>query len=125
MIDKPILDRQISAKEQVAVIREVAPRYDKHLHSKVQRPSLYGIRLTEVAEQAIVDAFGSPQKTPKKDYHRIKGRIQCRLTEAEIDRLQQALNADGFGTMQDCLAYLVRGYIERIEGNEKVYASGI
>lgn len=28
--------------------------------------------------------------------------------------------ADGFGTMQDCLAYLVRAYIERIEANEKV-----
>lgn len=98
----------------------VAPRYDKHLHSKVQRPSLYGIRLTEEAEQAIVDVFGSPRKAPRKDCHRIKGRIQCRLTEAEIDRLQQALSADGFGTMQDCLAYLVRAYIERIEANEKI-----
>lgn len=116
MIDKPILDRQISAKEQVEVIRMVAPRYDKHLHSKVQRPSLYGIRLTEEAEQAIVDAFGSPQKAPRNDYHRIKGRIQCRLTEAEIDRLQQALQADGFLTMQDCLSHLIRAYTERICG---------
>lgn len=55
------------------------------------------------------------KKPLEKTTTALKGGIQCRLTEAEIDRLQQALNADGFGTMQDCLAYLVRAYIERIE----------
>lgn len=102
------------AKEYIEVIRLVAPRYDKHLHSKIKRPDLYGIRLTEAAEQAVQDAFGPPRDT-SKDYHKLKAKIQCRLTDAEIDRLQSALKADGFVTMQDCLSHLVRSYIERIE----------
>lgn len=111
---------QKSAKDYVEAIRSVAPKYDKHLHSKVQRPWLYGIRLTPAAEAAIVVAFGEPYNRARVDKHKLKAKVQCRLTEYEIDRLQQALNADGFGTMQDCLAYLVRAYIERIEANEKV-----
>lgn len=108
------------AKEYVEVIRTVAPKYDKQLHSKIQRPGLYGIRLTPAAEAAIVVAFGEPYNRSKVDKHKLKAKVQCRLTEYEIDRLQQALQADGFLTMQDCLAHLVRAYIERIEANEKV-----
>lgn len=107
---------QKSAKDYVEAIRAVAPKYDKHLHSKVQRPGLYGIRLTTAAEAAIVVAFGEPYNRSKVDKHKLKAKVQCRLTEYEIDRLQQALQADGFLTMQDCLSHLIRAYTERICG---------
>ena len=79
------------AKDYVEVIRTVAPKYDKQLHSKIQRPGLYGIRLTPAAEAAIVVAFGEPYNRSKVDKHKLKAKVQCRLTEYEIDRLQQQL----------------------------------
>ena len=46
-------DPPIMIKDVVPVIRNIFPRYDAQLHSKVERPEQYGIKLCKEAEDAI------------------------------------------------------------------------
>ena len=87
------MERQ--AKEYVEVIRTVAPKYDKHLHSKIQRPGLYGIRLTPAAEAAIVVAFGEPYNRARVDKHkgsppRVRGTVDTLLATRNRERITPA-----------------------------------
>lgn len=55
--------------------------------------------------------------------HKTMEILRCLAAMAGVVLLMAAgggAGADGFGTVQDCLAYLVRAYIERKEANEKV-----
>lgn len=105
--------RGITSKEMVEVAREQFPKYDKYLHSKVERPNDYGIRPVLALESAWESAFAStvPQ-CRKKDNRRLKARIQCRMTNTELERLQHALSADGYDTIQAGLTAIIKKYLE-------------
>ena len=105
--------RGITSKDMVEVAREQFPKYDKYLHSKVERPNDYGIRPVLALESAWESAFAST--TPqcrRKDNRRLKARIQCRMTEREYEALQRRFKAQGFDTMQDGVKYIIGRYLE-------------
>ena len=101
----------ISAKDLVAVIQQVHPRYDKTLQSKVESGE-YGITLSPEAMERVAQQFPELQ-APKRpgDRHRLKCRLTTRLPEAEYNALCAAARADGYATMQDCITELVRQYL--------------
>lgn len=113
-------ERNLTSSQIVKVIREQFPKYDKYLHSKVERPEEYGIRLVNEAETRIEDAFlKTALNSHKRDNRRLPQRIQCRLSKANYERLQQALKRDGFDTVQAGLSYIINLYLEK----EKYYGT--
>ncbi len=108
---------QIPAKEMVAVVQKLYPKYDKTLQSKCERGNEYGVQLRRDAMDAILARFApqTPQPAAKKkdDGHKLTCRISCRLPDEEYAELQQFIKADGYDTMQAWLAHQVRGYIKR------------
>ena len=106
-------ERNVAACDIVAVMREQYPGYDKTLQSKVERPDRYGIRLVNDAERLINEAFAkTAQEARRRDNRRLKARIQCRMTKTELERLQHALNADGYDTIQAGLTAIIKKYLE-------------
>lgn len=102
----------------VRVVRERYPKYDKYLNSKVERPEKYGVRLVNDAERILETAFQKTASAPRKpDRRRLPRRIQCRLSRAHFERLQQAFNVAGFDTIQSGLQYLVINFLN--EGERK------
>lgn len=107
-------EHALPAKRIVAVMREQYPKYDKTLHSKVERPELYGVRLVRGAERLLADAFAGTAPEPRKrENRRLPARLQCRVSKGDYRRLQLAFRGDGFGTMQDGLAHIIHAYLER------------
>lgn len=105
--------RGATAKQCADVVREQYPGYDKHLHSKVEHPEKYGIRLVLGAEQALEDAFAATFPEPRKrDNRRLKARISCRMTETKFERLQRAFRQDGYATMQEGVSHLIDRFLE-------------
>ena len=106
-------ERGISQIAAANAIREYYPGMDKHLLSKVENPDKYGIRLTNGAEQALEDAFATTAVKARKPEKRRKPiKIQCRLTKGRFERLQRALNAAGYDTMQDGLEFIINSWLE-------------
>ena len=106
--------RGILAKDMVAVVRELYPKYDKTIQSKCENGDVYGIQLRPDAMAALLAAFPpeameAPHK-PKKERRRLTCRIAARLEQAEHEALQQRLKADGV-TMQQWLTSVVREYL--------------
>lgn len=110
---------QLPAKDVVAVVKQIYPKYDKTLQSKCERSHEYGITLLPDAMEAVY-AICPPDvleacKRPKKERHRLTCRISARLENADYRALQQRLEADGYATMQDLLTDLVRRYLKEKE----------
>lgn len=106
-------ERGITARDMIDVARESYPKYDKYLHSKVERPDEYGVRPVLALESAWECAFASTaKKCHKRDNRRFKARIQCRMTQTEFDRLQHRFRSQGFDTMQAGIKYLITTYLE-------------
>lgn len=105
--------RGLQGKQIVEVMREKYPKYDKTIHSKVERPEEYGIRLLCEAENLIEEAFaGTAVQAKKRDGRRLPCRVQCRMSKARFERLQQALRAEGFETVQAGVAHIIARYLE-------------
>lgn len=108
------MERGLPAKQIVSVMKEQYPKYDKALHSKVERPEQYGIRLVSGAEKLLEAAFaGTAPAARKREKRRLPQRLQCRVSKRDYRRLQLALKADGFDTMQSGLAHIIHAYLER------------
>lgn len=105
-------DRGITTKQVVAVVREVAPKFDKTLLCKVEAPEKYGVKLVQEAEQALEDAFSSTKPVVKKDNRRKPCKLTLRLGKVKMRRLLQAAHTEGFETMQACLEYIVDCWLE-------------
>jgi len=104
--------RGLMVGDIVAVMKEQYPKYDKHLHSKVERPEEYGVRLVNDAERLLEEAFAETAPKPRRpDRRRLPNKVQCRLSKAEFDRLQHALKADGFDTIQAGMTHVIRFYL--------------
>lgn len=123
------IKRQLPAKDMVAEVKRLYPKYDKTMQSKCERGNEYGIQLKPDAMNALLIKFApeelteaihqsSPVETPKvpkkkPDGHRLTCRISCRLEDDEYKALKEYVKAEGFDTMQAWLTHRVRQYIRR------------
>jgi hypothetical protein len=114
--------KKIPAREMVDEVRKLFPQFDKPLLSKCQYSDLYGVLLRDEAMTALKAKF-APESVAtasnRKDSHRLKCRISCRLEDEEFADLWRYIRADGYDTMQSWLAYTVRRYIKRKKDREK------
>lgn len=105
--------RKLSPREIVEVVQEDAPRFDRYLLSKCEHPEKYGIRLLNEIEQNLAEAF--PLTVPearKPERRKNPCRLYCRVGKPVYERLQRALRADGFETVQAGLNYIIGKYLE-------------
>lgn len=111
--------KQIPAKEIVAVIQRLYPKYDKVALSKCENGDTYGVEIKPDALDAVYAEFApellEAHSKPKKTDHRLTCRISARLEDGEYSALQQHIRADGYATMQDWLTDTVRAYLEKKE----------
>ena len=106
------LDLGIPAKDMVAVVQAIYPKYDKTMQSKCERGDEYGVDLRPDALKALYDHFAPGKEVKRKaDGHRLSNRISCRLEDDDYVLLQQRMQADGYATNQELLTALVRRYI--------------
>ena len=108
------VDLGLPAKDMVAVVQELYPKYDKTMQSKCENGDEYGISIRPDAMKALYEKFapgGTKASRRKKDRHRLAGRISCRLEDTDIKALQQRMKADGYTTAQELLTALVRRYL--------------
>lgn len=116
------LKTQTPAKEMVAVVQTIYPKYDMTSQSKCENSAAYGICLTQKAMKALYAKFdpdGSVRKHLRTaDQHRLKDRLHARITSDEAAKLQERLDVDGYGTIQDWLTDVVRDYISKGESDE-------
>ena len=109
-------ERGIKGHQLVDIMRERFPKYDKHLHSKVERPQEYGIRLVSQAERLLQEAFAKTDPTAgKPDRRRLPSKVQCRMTKRKYERLQRALKRNGYDTIQAGLAYIIDRFLDQTE----------
>lgn len=110
---------QLPAKDLVAVVQEIYPKYDKTMQSKCERGSEYGVDLRPDAMEALYLRFDpgalTAQRKKKNSCHRLTCRISCRLEDEDYRALQQHIKADGYATMQDWLSDIVRRYLKEKE----------
>ena len=104
----------LPARDMVAVVQGLYPKYDKTMQSKCENGDDYGISLRPDAMRALYEKFapgGTKASRRKKDRHRLTGRITCRLEDADMEALQQRMKADGYATAQELMTALVRRYL--------------
>lgn len=81
------LSKQIPAKDMVAVVQAIYPKYDKTVQSKCENGDAYGVSLRPDAMAALYSHFApelaESRKTAKKDAHRLTCRISARLETAD------------------------------------------
>jgi len=111
------ISKQLPAKEMVAVVRGMYPKYDKTMQSKCERGDEYGVRIRQDALEALYAKFDPGRlikdKKQAADGHKLKCRISCRLPDDVYAELQQFIKADGFKTTQDWLTHTVERYLRR------------
>lgn len=110
---------QLPAKEMVAVVQKLYPKYDKTMQSKCERSAEYGVDLRPDAMEALYRRFDPgalvARQRKKNSGHRLTCRISCRLEDEDYRALQQHIQADGYKTMQDWLTDMVRQYVQEKE----------
>ena len=100
-------------KDIVNLVKTAYPKYDKYLHSKTKRPDEYGICLVSEAQELIKATYGEkPQEARRADKHRLKYKVQCRVTKTKFRRLQQCKKQQGYGTMQTFLDFIINEYLK-------------
>jgi len=101
------LSKQIPAKDMVAVVQAIYPKYDKTVQSKCENGDAYGVSLRPDAMAALYAHFAPElaegRKAVKKDAHRLTCRISARLETADYEALQRLIEAEGYATTQDWL----------------------
>lgn len=114
------LSKNIPAKEMVAVVQKIYPKFDKTQLSKCESDE-YGSELPEDAMQAIYAVFAPDRLTPKKrrrsGQNRLTCRISARLEDDVYSELQQRIRADGYETMQSWLSDAVKHYLKERESD--------
>ena len=104
------------AVDMVEVVREIYPKYDKYLHSKVENGKEYGIQLRPDATKELVQRFAPEiQAKPRKPNRRKPNRIYARLPDALYrQKLQQHLQSTG-QTAQDFIEGLIAQFFKTTE----------
>lgn len=105
----------IPAKDLADAIREVYPKFDKSLLSKVEHGLDYGICVRSDIMDALYAKFApellEPRKRARRGGNLLTCRISARLTDEAYEALQQRMMADGYATTQDWLTDMVAQYI--------------
>ena len=108
--------RGLPAREMVAVVQELYPKYDKTMQSKCEHGEEYGVLLRPDALTALYRRFApevlEARKRSRHGKHRLTCRITARLEDALFAALQQRMQADGYQTFQELLTALVLRYVE-------------
>ena len=110
------IEKKIPAKDMVAVVQTIYPKYDKTVQSKCENSELYGTILAPDAMRALREAF-DPQgeaaaRARRKDRHRLTCSIRARLEKPVYDALQRRIEAEGYATAQDWLTDKVMMYLD-------------
>ena len=129
--------KDLTVREVVDVMKRRYESYSNPLQTAVENPDKYGVRLTEDAEDHLIGVFGAPkekdiEKTdavcevvcesvnrPKKDCHKLKGRMSFRMTKTFARRFNRAIKAHGWKSVQDALTDIVTEWLEREESNNE------
>lgn len=109
------VSHKLAAGDIVAAVRKIFPKYDKTLQSKCENGQEYGIMLLPAgmeAARALVPGASEGRKDRRRDRHRLTCRVHCRLSAGQLGQLQQRMETDGYGTVQDCISDLVKRYLE-------------
>lgn len=101
------VEKQIPAKEMVAVIQRLYPKFDKTMLSKCEHGGEYGAAIPRAAMDALYAEF-APElaaqharvERRKKDRHRHTDKITVRIENEAYAALQQLIKDDGYGTVQ-------------------------
>ena len=112
------ITKQIPAKDMVAVVQSLYPKYDKTVQSKCENGETYGVTIRPDAMKALYKRFAPehlerPKRT-RHGQHRLTCRISCRLGNEDYKALQQLIEASGCATVQDWLTGIVQKLI--VEG---------
>lgn len=106
--------KQLPVKDMVEVVQEIYPKFDRYTQSKCEGD--YGIELKPDAMQHLMETFAADELEAKArsrhGKHRLTCRIAARLPDDTYAALMQQVHEDGFGTVQDWLAELVRRYLD-------------
>ena len=107
--------KQIPAKDMIAVVQSLYPKYDKTVQSKCENGEAYGVTIRPDAMKALYERFAperlEPPKRTRHGQHRLTCRISCRLEDEDYAALQQLIEASGCATVQDWLTGIVRKLI--------------
>lgn len=104
----------VMAMDFVPIVKEIYPKFDFPLLSKVGQPQKYGVDLRKDALKAICTHFGVEEDPPKnKENRKMPCRIYGRLYESEYIELMGYIKEDGYSTMQDFLVCYLRKYIKQ------------
>ena len=109
-----------TTREVVQAMQLHFPKYSGPVNTAVENPDRYGVRLTEQAESLLVEAFGAatpcePEKRPRSDRHKLKGRLSVRTTKALEKRFRKAIQARGYRSTQEALTAIVIAWLEQEE----------
>ena len=104
----------IPAKDAVALVQTLYPKFDKTMWSKV-KSGTYGADLPEDARKALWEQF-APKALEAKERsrhgkHRLTCSIRARLPDNVYAALQQCIRDDGYTTMQDWLTEKVTRHL--------------
>lgn len=102
----------VQAKEMVEVVKQLYPRYDKTIQSRVEHGSETGIQLRPDATKTLVQRF-APEllRLSRKPQRKKPNRIQARLPDELYGRLQLHLEHTRL-TVQDFIEELVRQFFK-------------
>lgn len=104
--------KQIPAKDMVAVVQSLYPKYDKTVQSKCENGEAYGVTIRPDAMTALYKRFAPERlEPPKRTRHGQHRLISCRLEDGDYAALQQLIEASGCATVQDWLTGIVRKLI--------------
>lgn len=105
------ISRSIQAREIVAVVQRLYPKFDAPQLSKVEHGSEYGAELPADALDLIYQTFApelaSLLHCKERDRHRLTGRVSVRLTDEDYALLMKRIKADGCETTQAWLSRLI------------------
>lgn len=89
------LSKQIPAKDMVAVVQQIYPKYDKTVQSKCENGEIYGVSLRPDAMAALYAHFApevvEQRKAAKKDAHRLTCRTRQGLKPLTTRRCNSLL----------------------------------
>lgn len=101
----------LAVKDIVAVMRREYPKYSKMVHSMVENPQRYGVKLLPEAERLMTEELTGGRGS---DRHRNKYKLMCRVTKTRYDAVKQAVALDGrFPTVQAWLDWWVYVWLQK------------
>lgn len=110
------LAHQIPAKDMVAVVQTIYPKYDKTIQSKCENGDAYGVTLRPDAMDALYEHFAPGLKAAilkrKRDRHKLTCRVSARLESSLYAQLQQRMEADGYTTAQEWITAMALRYVQ-------------